>query len=209
MPPKRSFPAASGVSHDRIRNGFADTCVRSAARGRRLFCDRGTLRVQAKHPQYLPSPATGPFLAPACAHPSAKPRPGGGWRILSGSGLHHRIFHWSETMTKISGLGRRQFLVGTGVLVAHTAIAGRTSHAASAKPSAPPDLLVAPAKKPAAGIIQSKQGAAPGYIISGRGQDLSNPYFRPQGKPSNKTRPKPPAATGRGLNENDQGENQQ
>jgi hypothetical protein len=112
-------------------------------------------------------------------------------------------------VAKISGLGRRNFLFATGVVFAHTAIAGRASRAASKKPSAPPDLPVVTAKQPAASIIEPKPGAAPGYIISGRGQDPSNPYFRPQGKPSNKTRPKPSAATGRGVNENDQGENQQ
>jgi hypothetical protein len=112
-------------------------------------------------------------------------------------------------MPKISGLGRRNFLVGTGVVFAHTAISGRASRAASAKPSEPPGLSVAPPKQPGASIIEPKPGAAPGYIISGRGQDLSNPYFRPQGKPSNQARPKPSAATGRGVNENDQGENQQ
>jgi hypothetical protein len=101
---------------------------------------------------------------------------------------------------------RRQFLVGTGVALA---IAGRASPAASAKPSAPPGLSVAPPKQPAASAIEPKPGAAPGYIISGRGQDLSNPYFRPQGQPSNGKRPKPPAATGRAVDENDQGENQQ
>jgi hypothetical protein len=104
---------------------------------------------------------------------------------------------------------RRQFLVGTGVALAQTAIAGRASPAPSAKPSEPPGLSVAPAKQPAASIIEPKPGAAPGYIISGRGQDLSNPYFRPQGKPSKEARPKPSAATGRGVNENDQGENEQ
>src|SRR5262245_31971496 len=99
-------------------------------------------------------------------------------------------------MAKTSGLGRRNFLVGTGVVVAHTAIAGGTGYAASAKPSAPPDLLVAPTKQPAARIIQSRQGAAPGYIISGRGQDLTNPFFRPQGKRSNKARPRPQTVHG-------------
>jgi hypothetical protein len=105
-------------------------------------------------------------------------------------------------MAKICGLGRRNFLVGTGVVVAHTAITGRASRAASAKPSEPPGLSVAAAKQPAR-IIEPKPGAAPGYIIYGRGQDLSNPYFRPQGQPSSTARPKPLAATGRGVDEND------
>jgi hypothetical protein len=112
-------------------------------------------------------------------------------------------------MNKVAGIRRRHFLVGSGVVLAHTAIAGHTARAGSAKPPEPPGLSIAPAKQPAAHIIESKPGAAPGYIISGRGQDQSNPYFRPQGTPSNKTRPKPSAATGRSVDENDQGENQQ
>jgi hypothetical protein len=103
---------------------------------------------------------------------------------------------------------RRQFLVGTGVALAQTAIVRRSTQAGSSAPPPPPDPPVAPAKQPAANVVQSKNGAAPGYIISGRGQDLSNPYFRPQGGPSNKARPTPRDANGQGVNENDQGQNQ-
>jgi hypothetical protein len=104
---------------------------------------------------------------------------------------------------------RRQFLVGTGVVLAQTAIARRSTQAGSSAPPPPPNPLVAPTKQPAANVVQSKHGAAPGYIISGRGQDLSNPYFHPLGGPSNKRTPTPPDKHGKGVNEDDQGENQQ
>jgi hypothetical protein len=112
-------------------------------------------------------------------------------------------------MAKRTNIPRRHFLVGSGVVLAHTAIAGRTARAGSAKPPEPPGLSIAPAKQPAAHIIESKPGAAPGYIISGRGQDDSNPYFRPLGGPSNQRTPKPPEAHGKGVDDDDQGENQQ
>jgi hypothetical protein len=106
------------------------------------------------------------------------------------------------------GMRRRQFLVGTGVALAQTAIAGRTTQAGPAKPPPPPDPPVAAAKQPAGIVVRSKSGPAPGYIVSGRGQDLSNPYFRPQGGPSNKARPTPPEKSGQSVDENDQGQNQ-
>ena len=105
---------------------------------------------------------------------------------------------------------RRQFLAGTGVALAQTAIVGRSTRAGSSAPPPPPNPSVAaPAKQPPANVLQSKPGAAPGYIISGRGQDLSNPYFHPLGGPSNKRTPTPPDKHGKGVNEDDQGENQQ
>ena len=104
---------------------------------------------------------------------------------------------------------RRQFLVGTGVVFAHTTIAGRASRAASAAPPAPPTPPIAPPAQPAPIGINPKPGVAPGYIVSGRGENLSNPYFHPLGAPSNKRTPAPPATHGKGVNEDDQGENQQ
>jgi|SRR4029077_4238687 hypothetical protein len=104
---------------------------------------------------------------------------------------------------------RRQFLVGTGVALAQTAMVGRSTRAGPSAPPAPPDPPIAPPKRPAPNVVQPKPGAAPGYIVSGRGQDLSNPYFRPLGGPSNKRTPTPPDKHGKGVNEDDQGENQQ
>jgi hypothetical protein len=48
-----------------------------------------------------------------------------------------------------------------------------------------------------------KVGVAPGYIVSGRGEHSSNPYFLPQGKPSNKHLPRPRAIHGKGVMEED------
>lgn len=50
----------------------------------------------------------------------------------------------------------------------------------------------------------SKVGVAPGYIVSGRGEHSSNPYFLPQGKPSNHHMPRPHAFYGRGVKEEDE-----
>jgi hypothetical protein len=44
---------------------------------------------------------------------------------------------------------------------------------------------------------------APGYIISGRGEHSSNPYFVPQGKPANKHPPRPHPVHGKGVMEED------
>jgi hypothetical protein len=112
-------------------------------------------------------------------------------------------------MAKFAGIRRRNFLVGTGVVVAHTALAGRSARAGSSAPAAPPDPPVAPTKPPAPAVVNPKPGIAPGYIISGRGQDLGNPYFHPLGGPSNQRMPTPPEAHGKGVSENDQGGNQQ
>jgi hypothetical protein len=108
----------------------------------------------------------------------------------------------------MTGMRRRQFLVGTGVALAQTAIVRRSTQAGSSAPPPPPDPPVPPAKQAAANVVQSNHGAAPGYIVSGRGQDLSNPYFRPQGGPSNRARRVPPDKSGPGVDENDQGQNQ-
>src|SRR5882724_8219680 len=112
-------------------------------------------------------------------------------------------------MPKRTHIPRRHFLVGSGVVLAHTAIAGRTARAASAAPPAPPTPPIAPPGRSAPIGINPKPGVAPGYIVSGRGENLSNPYFHPLGGPSNKRTPKPPATHGKGVNEDDQGENQQ
>ncbi|HYZ41125.1 MAG TPA: hypothetical protein VE687_10945, partial [Stellaceae bacterium] len=49
----------------------------------------------------------------------------------------------------------------------------------------------------------SRAGVAPGYIVSGRGEHSSNPFFVPQGKPSNKHMPTPRAVHGKGVMEED------
>ena len=112
-------------------------------------------------------------------------------------------------MGKTTRLGRRDVLVGAGVALAQTAVAGRASRAGPAAPPAPPNPPVALAKPPAPVSVIPKPGIAPGYIISGRGQDLGNPFFHPLGGPSNRRPPTPPQVQGRGVNENNQGDNQQ
>jgi hypothetical protein len=112
-------------------------------------------------------------------------------------------------MRKTTRLGRRDVLVGAGVVLAQTAVAGRTTRAGPPAPPEPPDPPVALAKPPAPVGVFRKPGVAPGYIISGRGQDLGNPFFHPLGAPNKSRRPTPPEAHGPGANENNQGENQQ
>jgi hypothetical protein len=51
--------------------------------------------------------------------------------------------------------------------------------------------------------LPSKVGVAPGYIVSGRGEHSSNPFFVPQGNPSNKHMPRPKAVHGKGVMEED------
>jgi len=93
-------------------------------------------------------------------------------------------------MTKTTRLPRRQFLVATGVVLAQAALATNPARAQLAGERATSRLT-------------SKVGVAPGYIVSGRGEHPSNPYFQPQGKPSNKRMPRPPAVHGKGVNEED------
>jgi hypothetical protein len=103
---------------------------------------------------------------------------------------------------------RRHFLVGSGIAFAQTALAGRPTRAAS---PAPPTSLAPPVSPPvplAPHALHRKPGVAPGYIVSGRGEHSSNPYFRSQGGPSNKPMPRPQETHGKGINEDDQGENQ-
>jgi hypothetical protein len=83
---------------------------------------------------------------------------------------------------------RRQFLVATGV----------TLTAALATNPARAQLAERAVSRPL-----SKLGVAPGYIVSGRGEHSSNPYFLPQGKPSNKHLPRPRAIHGKGVMEED------
>jgi hypothetical protein len=89
----------------------------------------------------------------------------------------------------MTGRTRRQFLASTGVTLA----AALVTNPARAQ-------LVNQAvttRRP------SKLGVAPGYIVSGRGEHSSNPYFLPQGKPSTKHLPRPQAAHGKGVMEDD------
>ena len=84
---------------------------------------------------------------------------------------------------------RRQILAATGVTLA-AALATNSARAQLAGQRAttrPP----------------YKAGVAPGYIISGRGEHLGNPYFAPQGKATNRHLPRPKAVHGRGLMEED------
>ena len=93
-------------------------------------------------------------------------------------------------MTKRTQLPRRQFLVGTGVVLAQAAFATNPARAQLAG-------------ERATSRLPSKVGVAPGYIVSGRGEHSSNPYFLPQGKPSNKHMPRPQAVHGKGVMEED------
>ena len=93
-------------------------------------------------------------------------------------------------MTKRTQLQRRQFLVGTGVVLAQAALATNPARAQLAA-------------ERATSRLPSKVGVAPGYIVSGRGEHSSNPYFLPQGKPSHKHMPRPQAVHGKGVMEED------
>lgn len=93
-------------------------------------------------------------------------------------------------MTKHTRFPRRRFLVGSGVVLAQAALA---TGLARAQLAGQQTIARAP----------FKVGVAPGYIISGRGEHSSNPYFQPQGKPSNKRMVTPQAVHGKGLIEED------
>ena len=89
----------------------------------------------------------------------------------------------------MTGRTRRQFLAVTGVTLAGA-------------------LATNPARAQLAGQrittrLPSKLGVAPGYIVSGRGEHSSNPFFVPQGKPSNKRMPRPHTVDGKGVMEED------
>ncbi len=89
----------------------------------------------------------------------------------------------------MTGRTRRQFLAATGVTLAAA-------------------LATNPARAQLAGQLATtrplhKVGVAPGYIVSGRGEHSTNPYFVPQGKPSNKRLPPPRAVHGKGVMEED------
>jgi hypothetical protein len=84
---------------------------------------------------------------------------------------------------------RRQFITATGVTLAAA-------------------LATYPARAQLAGQwvttrTPAKTGVAPGYIISGRGEHSSNPYFVAQGKPTNQHPPRPQAVHGKGVMEED------
>jgi hypothetical protein len=89
----------------------------------------------------------------------------------------------------MTGRTRRQFLAATGVTLAG-ALATNVARA----------QLVG---QRITTRLPSKLGVAPGYIVSGRGEHLSNPFFVPQGKPSNKHMPRPHAVHGKGVMEED------
>jgi hypothetical protein len=89
----------------------------------------------------------------------------------------------------MTGRTRRQFLTATGVTLAG-ALATNVARA----------QLVG---QRITTRLPSKLGVAPGYIVSGRGEHSSNPFFVPQGKPSNKHMPRPQAAHGKGVMEED------
>jgi hypothetical protein len=90
-------------------------------------------------------------------------------------------------MTMHIQLRRRKFLTATGVTLAAaltTARAQLAGHRATTR-------------------LPSKLGVAPGYIVSGRGEHSSNPFFLPQGKPLNKHMPRPHELHGKGIMEED------
>jgi hypothetical protein len=84
---------------------------------------------------------------------------------------------------------RRQFITATGVTLA----AALAPNAARAQLAGQWVTTRSPAKA----------GVAPGYILSGRGEHESNPYFFPQGKASNHHTPRPHAVHGKGVTEED------
>jgi hypothetical protein len=89
----------------------------------------------------------------------------------------------------MTGRTRRQFLAATGVTVAG-ALATNVARA----------QLIG---QRITTRLPSKLGVAPGYIVSGRGEHSSNPFFVPQGKLSNKHMPRPQAIHGKGVMEED------
>jgi hypothetical protein len=89
----------------------------------------------------------------------------------------------------MTGRTRRQFLAATGVTLA----GALATNAARAQ-------LVG---QRITTRLPSKLGVAPGYIVSGRGEHSSNPFFVPQGKPSIKHMPRPQAIHGKGVMEED------
>jgi hypothetical protein len=92
------------------------------------------------------------------------------------------------TISISTHLARRKFLVATGVAFAQATLAADPVRAQLVAQGATTRRL-------------SKVGVAPGYIVSGRGEHLSNPYFLPQGKPSSRHMPPPPAVHGKGVME--------
>jgi len=94
------------------------------------------------------------------------------------------------TISISTHLARRKFLVATGVAFAQATLAADPVRAQLVAQGATTRRL-------------SKVGVAPGYIVSGRGEHSSNPYFLPQGKSSNKHMPRPGAVHGKGIMEED------
>jgi len=94
-------------------------------------------------------------------------------------------------MDESNYMRRRQFLIATGITLAE---AGMATRAASARM---PEHSVANRR----GV---RPGVAPGYIVSGRGQHHSNPFFRAQGGPVNQRGPRPKMVHGRGIEEDSQ-----
>jgi hypothetical protein len=92
-------------------------------------------------------------------------------------------------MTTHAHLLRRHFLAATGVTLA----AALAMNPARAQLVGEPSTTRPP----------YKVGVAPGYIVSGRGEHPSNPFFVPQGKPSSRRLPRPPAVHGKGVDEED------
>lgn len=91
-------------------------------------------------------------------------------------------------MSEPTQLPRRRFLAATGVTLAAA-------------------LATNPARAQVGQWVTTrlpaKLGVAPGYIISGRGEHSSNPYFVPQGKLANKHPPRPHPVHGKGVMEED------
>ena len=90
-------------------------------------------------------------------------------------------------MSEPTQLPRRRFLAATGITLAAA-------------------LATHPARAPLAGQwlttrSPAKPGVAPGYIIAGRGEHSSNPYFVPQGKPTDTHPPRPRSVHGKGVME--------
>ena len=109
-------------------------------------------------------------------------------------------------MVKRSRIGRRGFLVASGVVLAQAAMVGRPARALAARPGSETALAALSTPTPLSGAIPrpnagSKIGVSPMYITSARGENLRNPHFRPQGLPSATPLATPRAVSGTSLNE--------
>jgi hypothetical protein len=107
-------------------------------------------------------------------------------------------------MSKKSRMQRRQFLAASGMVLAQAAMLAGVSQAQPAPPTT--GLPLTPSFPPLTGALPRpnpgpKIGVSPMYNTIGGGQNPYNPHFLPQGGPSNRRLPTPPAVFGEGVRE--------